>query len=60
MAGRYALGHLAGLGHDEEDPRSIMNVTEGVGLRENAAFFIGGHARVLERTLGRAPAPPRR
>ncbi|MCC7138593.1 MAG: ABC transporter substrate-binding protein [Planctomycetes bacterium] len=59
LTGAHELGHLAGLGHDEEDPRSIMNVTEGVGLRENQAFFIGEHARVLERTLGRTPLPRR-
>jgi ABC-type branched-subunit amino acid transport system substrate-binding protein len=60
LTGAHELGHVAGLGHDEADPRSIMNVTEGVGLRETQAFFIPAHAEVLERVLGRAPASKER
>ena len=33
LTGAHELGHLAGLGHDETDARSIMNVAEG-GLQE--------------------------
>jgi ABC-type branched-subunit amino acid transport system substrate-binding protein len=62
LTGSHELGHLAGLSHDTADPRSIMNVTEGQGLRETAAFFIPTHAAILERLLGRAKEPkePRR
>ena len=55
LTGAHELGHVAGLDHDVADPRSIMNVTEGVGLRETQAFFIPMHAAVLERVLGRWP-----
>jgi|GEM_PF-2690102 len=57
LTGAHELGHLAGLGHDVSDERSIMNVAEGAGLRESAAFFIPSHASVLERLMGRAPVP---
>ncbi len=57
LTGAHECGHLAGLGHDVEDPRSIMNVTEGVGLRETQAWWIPSHAAVLERLLGRYPDP---
>lgn len=54
LTGAHEVGHLAGLGHDTTDERSIMNVEEGAGLRETAAYFIPAHAAVLERLLGRA------
>ena len=57
LTGAHEIGHLAGLGHDTADPRSIMNVTEGAGLRETQAFFIPSHAEVLERVLGRWKEP---
>lgn len=57
LTGAHEVGHLAGLGHDTTDERSIMNVTEGAGLRETAAFFIPGHAAVIERLVGRTPVP---
>lgn len=57
LTGAHEAGHLAGLGHDVEDPRSIMNVTEGVGLRETQAWWIPSHAAVLDRLLGRYPDP---
>lgn len=57
LTGAHELGHLAGLGHDTSDERSIMNVNEGAGLRETAAFFIPSHATVIERLIGRTPAP---
>ena len=57
LTGAHELGHLAGLGHDTSDERSIMNVNEGAGLRETAAFFIPSHATVIERLIGRTPVP---
>jgi ABC-type branched-subunit amino acid transport system substrate-binding protein len=56
LTGAHEVGHLAGLGHDTTDPRSIMNVVEGAGLRENHALFVPMHAQALERALGRWPA----
>ncbi len=53
LTGAHELGHIAGLGHDEESPRSIMNVAEGGGLAETSACWIPGHVEVLERALGR-------
>lgn len=53
LTGAHELGHLAGLGHDESDPRSIMNVAEGAGLRETSACWIPDHVATLERVLGR-------
>ena len=50
------LAH-AGLGHDQTDPRSIMNVVEGVGLRETQAFFIPAHAAAIEKVVGRWREP---
>ncbi len=53
LTGAHEFGHVAGLGHDEESGRSIMNVVEGAGIRETNAWFIPKHAAVLERVLGR-------
>jgi ABC-type branched-subunit amino acid transport system substrate-binding protein len=55
LTGAHELGHLAGLDHDVSDPRSIMNVAEGVGLRETQAVFIPAHSAALEKLLGRWP-----
>jgi hypothetical protein len=57
LTGAHEFGHVAGLGHDTTDPRSIMNVVEGGGLRETSAFFIPQHVEVLEKVLGRYKAP---
>lgn len=57
LTGAHELGHVAGLGHDETDPRSIMNVAEGAGLRETQAFFIPAHAAIIERAVGRWHEP---
>ena len=54
LTGAHELGHIAGLGHDIEDPRSIMNVAEGVGARETNCWFIPKHAETLEKVLGRS------
>lgn len=52
LTGAHEFGHVAGLGHDTESGRSIMNVVEGAGIRETNAWFIPGHRKVLERVLG--------
>ncbi len=53
LTGAHELGHIIGLDHDEADPRSIMNVTEGAGLRETSACWIPEHVEIMERVLGR-------
>jgi hypothetical protein len=57
LTGAHEIGHLAGLDHDTTDPRSLMNVVEGAGLRESHAFFVPAHAAILDRLLGRYPEP---
>ena len=53
LTGAHELGHIAGLQHDVTDPRSIMNVVEGAGLRETQVWFVPPHAALLEKVLGR-------
>jgi hypothetical protein len=53
LTGAHELGHVAGLDHDTESPRSIMNVAEGGGLAETSACWIPSHVETLERVLGR-------
>lgn len=53
LTGAHEVGHLCGLGHDTSDPRSLMNVQEGGGLRETSACWIPEHVKILERFLGR-------
>jgi len=57
LTGAHELGHVAGLGHDTTDPRSIMNVVEGAGLRESQVFFVPAHAAILEKSIGRWKGP---
>jgi ABC-type branched-subunit amino acid transport system substrate-binding protein len=57
LTGAHEIGHLASLDHDTSDPRSIMNVAEGAGLRETQAWFVPSHAAILEKVLGRVPDP---
>ena len=58
MTGAHELGHLAGLGHDTESPRSIMNVAEGGGLEPDWGHWVPSHVRTLESRLKRV-APER-
>jgi len=60
LTGAHELGHLAGLGHDESNPRSIMNVVEGAGLFETSACWIPEHVAALERALGRVGVAAKR
>jgi ABC-type branched-subunit amino acid transport system substrate-binding protein len=53
LTGAHELGHIAGLGHDTESPRSIMNVAEGAGLAETSACWIPSHVETLEKSIGR-------
>jgi ABC-type branched-subunit amino acid transport system substrate-binding protein len=57
LTGAHELGHVAGLGHDTECPRSIMNVVEGAGLAMTSACWIPSHVEVLEKSLGRYGVP---
>ena len=59
LTGAHELGHVAGLQHDTTDPRSIMNVVEGAGLRETQVWFVPPHAALLEKVLGRWKGPAR-
>ncbi len=58
LTGAHELGHVAGCGHDVSDPRSIMNVEEGAGLRETQVWFVPPHQAILDRALGRVKEPP--
>ena len=58
LTGAHELGHIAGCGHDVSDPRSIMNVEEGAGLRETQVWFVPPHQAILDRALGRVKEPP--
>jgi hypothetical protein len=56
LTGSHELGHIAGCGHDEETPRSIMNVAEGAGLEFEWGEWSPSHVDILEKRLGRIPA----
>ena len=56
LTGAHEVGHLCGLGHDTESPRSLMNVVEAVGLDFDWAEWIPSHAKTVESFLGREPA----
>jgi hypothetical protein len=60
LTGAHEVGHLASLEHDTSDPRSLMNVEEGAGLRETHAIFVPPHAALLDRVLGRVKPPRER
>jgi hypothetical protein len=53
LTGAHEIGHLAGLAHDTDSPRSIMNVEEGAGLEPAWAEWVPAHRRILESRLGR-------
>ncbi len=53
LTGAHELGHLAGCGHDEKSPRSIMNVAEAVGLDFEWAEWIPDHLQILDGRIGR-------
>jgi ABC-type branched-subunit amino acid transport system substrate-binding protein len=57
LTGAHEIGHLCGLGHDTDDPRSLMNVVEGAGLRETSVCWIPAHVKTLEKFLGRYEPP---
>jgi ABC-type branched-subunit amino acid transport system substrate-binding protein len=57
LTGAHEVGHLCGLGHDTSDPRSLMNVVEGGGLRETSVCWIPAHVKTLEKFLGRYEPP---
>lgn len=60
LTGAHELGHLHGPDHETESPRSIMNVVDAVGLDFDWAEWIPRHAEMLEKQLGREPAPRER
>ncbi|MCE9636657.1 MAG: hypothetical protein K8T90_13215 [Planctomycetes bacterium] len=53
LTGAHEVGHLCGLGHDTESPRSLMNVVEAVGLDFDWAEWIPSNAKTLDTFLGR-------
>ncbi len=55
LTAAHEIGHLAGLGHDEDDPVGIMNVKEGGGISHNDGHFTPTNEAALEKTLGRVP-----
>jgi hypothetical protein len=61
LTAAHEIGHLAGLGHDEDDPCGIMNVKEGGGISHHDGHFTPNNEAALEKTLGRVPnATPRK
>ena len=48
----HEVGHLASLGHVDDDPVGIMNVKEGAGLHYLKAHFAESSMTILKRTLG--------
>ncbi|MSR74625.1 MAG: hypothetical protein EXS14_04025 [Planctomycetes bacterium] len=61
LTAAHEIGHLAGLGHDEDDPCGIMNVKEGGGISHNDGHFTPTNEATLDKTLGRVPnASPKR
>ena len=61
LTAAHEIGHLAGLGHDEDDPCGLMNVKEGAGISHHDGHFTPTNEAALEKTLGRVPnATPKR
>jgi hypothetical protein len=56
LTGAHELGHLAGCGHDEATPRSIMNVAEGAGLEFEWGEWSPAHVEIVQKRLKRVPA----
>ncbi len=59
LTGAHELGHLCGNGHDQETPRSIMNVVDGGGLDFEWAEWTPRCAKNVEKTLKRVSAAKR-
>jgi hypothetical protein len=56
LTGAHEVGHLCGLGHDTETPRSIMNVVDAAQLDFDWAEWIPSNQKTLDSFLGREPA----